>query len=46
MYGVVLDERYVQIIDATVIIEKGYLEKDVKLNTGDMIIVPQKIINF
>lgn len=39
-------ERTVEVIDADEIIEEGYLEKDVAMNSGDMIIVPQKFINF
>ena len=38
--------RSVQIVDINRVIEKGYLEEDVDLNSGDMIIVPQKFVNF
>lgn len=40
------EERSVQKVNASNIIEKGFLEDDVQLSTGDMIIVPQKFINF
>jgi len=40
------EERSVQVVDASKIVEKGFLEDDIKLNSGDMIIVPQKFINF
>ncbi|WOO41419.1 polysaccharide biosynthesis/export family protein [Rubellicoccus peritrichatus] len=39
-------DRSVEIINAEEIIEEGYLDKDVPMNSGDMIIVPQKFINF
>lgn len=38
--------RSVQIVDVDRVIDKGYLEEDVSLKSGDMIIVPQKLINF
>ena len=34
--------RSEKIIDASAIVEEGYLEKDVEIQQGDMIIVPQK----
>lgn len=40
------NSRTVQEVDAEEIISKGFLDKDVTLNSGDMIIVPQKLINF
>jgi len=33
-------------VNAYEIIEEGYLDKDVALEPGDMLIVPQKLINF
>jgi len=33
-------------VDAAAIIDDGFLEKDIELMPGDMIIVPQKMINF
>lgn len=39
-------ERTVEKLNAREIIEEGFLDKDVKLYAGDMIIVPQKLINF
>ena len=33
-------------VDASEIIDDGFLDKDVQLLPGDMIIVPQKIVNF
>ena len=38
--------RTIQIFNINRVIEKGYLEEDVNLKSGDMIIVPQKFINF
>ena len=38
--------RTVQAVNVNRVIEKGYLEEDVKLDSGDMIIVPQKLINL
>ncbi len=35
-----------QVVDAGSIIDNGYLDKDIKLQPGDMIIVPQKKISF
>ena len=40
------EERNVQVVDVSKIIDKGHLEDDVQLNSGDMVIVPQKFINF
>ena len=40
------EERSVQVVNIDRVIEKGYIEEDVKLSAGDMIIVPQKFINF
>ncbi len=34
--------RSEKIVDASAIVEEGYLEKDVELRQGDMVIVPQK----
>jgi len=39
-------ERTEQVINASRIIDDGYLNEDVELKPGDMLIVPQKIINF
>lgn len=39
-------DRTVQTVNINRVIEKGYLEEDVKLDSGDMIIVPQKLINL
>ena len=39
-------ERDVQMIDAQAIIEEGHLDQDIDLQAGDMLIVPQKMINF
>jgi protein involved in polysaccharide export with SLBB domain len=33
-------------VDASEIIDNGFLDKDVNLLPGDMIIVPQKVVNF
>ncbi|NLF17225.1 MAG: hypothetical protein GX595_08200 [Lentisphaerae bacterium] len=38
--------RSEQVINVSEIIDGGFLEKDVELQPGDMIIVPQKAINF
>jgi protein involved in polysaccharide export with SLBB domain len=40
------NERTTQVVNINRVIEKGYLEEDVDLYSGDMIIVPQKFINF
>lgn len=40
------DERTIQVVNINRVIEKGYLEEDVDLKSGDMIIVPQKFINL
>ncbi len=40
------EDRTVQIVNINRVIEKGYLEEDVNLSSGDMIIVPQKFINL
>ncbi len=40
------NERQEMIVDASAIIEKGDLAKDVVLQQGDMVIVPQKRISF
>ncbi len=40
------EERSVQIVNIDRVINKGYLKDDVSLNSGDMIIVPQKLINL
>ncbi len=40
------NERSVRKIDLAQILDKGRLKKDVQVHTGDMIIVPQKLINF
>lgn len=40
------EERTIQVVNINRVIEKGYLEEDVDLNSGDMIIVPQKFINL
>ncbi len=34
------------VVDAEEIMEKGYLHKDIELQPGDMLIVPQKRVNF
>ena len=39
-------ERSEQTINASRIIDEGFLDEDVELKPGDMLIVPQKIINF
>jgi hypothetical protein len=39
-------ERTEQTIDAARIIDEGYLDEDVELRPGDMLIVPAKMINF
>lgn len=33
-------------VDAAVVMEDGFLDKDIELLPGDMVIVPQKMINF
>ncbi len=38
--------RTEETVDASVIIDDGFLDKDVVLLPGDMIIVPQKLVNF
>ena len=40
------NERTNQVINIKRVIEKGYLDEDVNLYSGDMIIVPQKFINL
>ncbi len=40
------NERTTQVVNINRVIEKGYLEEDVDLYSGDMIIIPQKFINF
>ncbi|MFK7785170.1 MAG: polysaccharide biosynthesis/export family protein [Crocinitomicaceae bacterium] len=40
------DERTIQVVNINRVIEKGYLEEDVDLKSGDMIIIPQKFINL
>ena len=40
------EERTIQAVNINRVIEKGYLEEDVNLESGDMIIVPQKFINL
>lgn len=35
-----------QIIDLVQIIDKGHLEKDVVLEPGDLVVVPERLINF
>lgn len=39
-------DRTVQIVNIDRVIEKGYLEEDVKVDSGDMVIVPQRFINL
>ena len=39
-------ERIDKIYNVSKIIEEGYLNEDVELKPGDMVIVPQKMINF
>lgn len=39
-------ERTEQVVDAARIIDEGYLDEDIELKPGDMLIVPQKLINF
>ena len=39
-------ERTVTEVDADSVIEKGFLENDIELFPGDMLIVPQKLVNF
>jgi protein involved in polysaccharide export with SLBB domain len=34
------------VVDAEEIMDKGYLHKDIELQPGDMLIVPQKRVNF
>ena len=40
------NHRTVEILNAEEIIVEGFLDKDVTLYSGDMIIVPQKLVNF
>lgn len=40
------NNRTVEILNAEEIIVDGFLDKDVTLYSGDMIIVPQKLVNF
>lgn len=40
------NERTIKVVNINRVIEKGYLEEDVDLESGDMIIVPQKFINL
>lgn len=40
------DSRQVEEVDIAVIIKEGYLDRDRDLSAGDMLIVPQKRINF
>jgi protein involved in polysaccharide export with SLBB domain len=40
------NKRTIQVINISRVIEKGYLEEDIDLYSGDMIIIPQKFINF
>ncbi len=40
------EDRTIQIVNINRVIDKGYLNEDVDLKPGDMIIVPQKFINF
>lgn len=39
-------ERSEQVINAARVVDEGFLDEDVELKPGDMMIVPQKIINF
>ena len=39
-------ERSELVVDAEEIMEKGQLHKDVDVNPGDLIMVPQKVLNF
>lgn len=39
-------KRTERVVDASAIVEEGYLDKDVPLNQGDMVIVPQKRVVF
>ncbi|MEI8078659.1 MAG: SLBB domain-containing protein [bacterium] len=39
-------ERSEQVVNAARVIDEGFLDEDVELKPGDMMIVPQKIINF
>ncbi len=39
-------DRTVQVVDIEAIIEEGYLDQDIELFAGDMLIVPQKLVNF
>lgn len=39
-------ERTEKVVDANRIIDEGFLTEDVELTPGDMLIVPQKAINF
>lgn len=38
--------RKEETVDVSVIVDDGFLDKDVSLVPGDMIIVPQKLVNF
>lgn len=40
------DERTEETIDINAVVEEGFLDRDVDLRPGDMLIVPQKLINF
>ena len=39
-------ERTEKLFNAIRIIDEGFLDEDIELNPGDMIIVPQKVFNF
>ena len=39
-------ERSEQVVNASRVVDEGFLDEDVELKPGDMMIVPQKIINF
>jgi protein involved in polysaccharide export with SLBB domain len=39
-------ERSEQVVNAARVVDEGFLDEDVELKPGDMMIVPQKIINF
>lgn len=45
-YGVGESERRTIIVDVDSIIRRGYLNKDIELRKDDVIIVPEKLINF
>jgi len=40
------NKRTEQKVNAAVVMDDGFLEKDIELRPGDMVIVPQKMINF